>query len=102
MENEVKTNLIKFIRANTPSKSVTICDTDGSNLRTITVPMWRSDECKLTYPEFFFKQSDIDETVEMIKGYIADKDLDLKVEVQDDYYIEVASCYGWKVRIVEA
>ena len=100
METEVKTKLIQFIRSKTPSKSVKICDADGSNVRTLTVPMWRSDECKLTYPEFFFKQSDIDQIVEMIRAYIADNDLDLKVEVQDDYYIEVASCHGWKVKIV--
>ena len=102
MENQVKTNLINFIRANTLTKRVDIVDNDGKNASTLTVPMWRSDDCKLTYPDYFFEQRDIDQIVEVINAYIADNDLDLKVEVTNDYFIEVAHCYGWKVKIVDA
>lgn len=101
MENQVKTDLIKFIREHTITKRVAIVDNDNTKHSTLTVPMWRSDDCKLTYPEYFFTQKQIDQTVEIIKSYLADNDLDYRVEVTADYYIEAAHCYGWKVRIVE-
>jgi len=101
MENEIRTNLIKFIREHTLTKTVDIVDNDGSNPRTLTVPMWRSDDLKLIYPEYFFNQDEIDHIVEMIDAYLADNDLNYMVEVTDNYYIEAAHCYGWKVKITE-
>ena len=102
MDNQTKTNLINFIRANTLTKRVDIVDNEGKHPSTLTVPQWRSDDLKLTYPDYFFTQTDIDQIVEIIKGYISDNDLNLHVEVTNDYFIEVAHCYGWKVQLIDA
>ena len=102
MTNEMRTNLIKFIRENTLTKTAKTCDKNGTYLKTVTIPMWRSDDCKLIYPEILFSGNEVKSAITIIKDYIKENNLNLKVVVTSNYFIEVANCYGWKVNIVDA
>lgn len=97
MKPEIKQELIKFIREQTPNEQAQIFDAFGNKKRKAVLPLWYSDSTKLCYPKEYFIQAEIDEIVELLNQYIADNNLPISFKVKANQYIAGLHAEGWTI-----